>query len=145
MRRGEIVTLLRQDQDNPATVAMERLMRTLYGDTHAYGRPMRGTLETAERITRVDLERFHRSRFAPQVMSIALVGDVEPERAADVTASVFGEWQNAAPAAIDVPDVPRSAERRVQVVPMMNKAQADVAYGFTSIRRLDPQYPALSS
>jgi len=141
-RRGEIVTLLRQDQDNPATVAMERLMRTLYGDTHAYGRPMRGTLETAERITRVDLERFHRSRFAPQVMSIALVGDVEPERAADVTASVFGEWQNAAPAAIDVPDVPRSAERRVQVVPMMNKAQADVAYGFTSIRRLDPQYYA---
>ena len=141
-RRGEIVTLLRQDQDNPATVAMDRLMRTLYGDTHAYGRPLRGTLETAERITRVDLERFHRSRFAPQVMSIALVGDVEPERAADVTASVFGEWQSAAPAAIDVPDVPRPAARRVQVVPMMNKAQADVAYGFTSIRRLDPQYYA---
>ena len=141
-RRGEIVTLLRQDQDNPATVAMERLMRTLYGDTHAYGRPMRGTLDLAERTTRADLERFHRSRFAPQVMSIALVGDVEPEHAADVTASVFGAWQNTAPAAIDVPDVPRPAERRVHVVPMMNKAQADVAYGFTSIRRLDPQYYA---
>ena len=141
-RRGEIVTLLRQDQDNPATVAMERLMRTLYGDTHAYGRPMRGTLGMAERITRADLDRFHRSRFAPQVMSIALVGDVEPERATDVTASVFGEWQNTAPAAIDVPDVARPAERRVDVVPMMNKAQADVAYGFTSIRRLDPQYYA---
>jgi zinc protease len=141
-RRGEIVTLLRQDQDNPATVAMERLMRTLYGEEHAYGRPMRGTLETVERITRADLERFHRSRFAPQVMSIALVGDVEPERAVGATASLFGEWHNAPPTAIAVPDVPRPAERRVHVVPMMNKAQADVAYGFTSIRRLDPQYYA---
>ena len=34
-RRGEIVTLLRQDQDNPASVAMEALMRTLYGEIHA--------------------------------------------------------------------------------------------------------------
>jgi zinc protease len=41
-----------------------------------------------------------------------------------------------------VPAVPQPSGRRVQVVPMMNKAQADVAYGFTSIRRVDPQYYA---
>ena len=141
-RRGEIVTLLRQDQDNPATVAMETLMRSLYGETHAYGRPMRGTLETVENITRADLQGFHASRCAPQVMSIALVGDLSPERAVDVTASVFGDWQKPAPAAIDVRLAPQAQTRTVHVVPMMNKAQADVAYGFTAIRRLDPEYYA---
>ncbi len=143
-RRGEIVTLLRQDQDNPATVAMEALMRLLYGDSHAYGRRMRGSLETVEGVTRADLERFHARRFAPQVASVALVGDVTPGRAVDATAAVFGDWQKPAPDAIDVSEAPHGSVRRVQVLPMMNKAQADIAYGFTAIRRLDPQYYAYS-
>ena len=141
-RRGEIVTLLRQDQDNPATVAMETLMRALYGDTHAYGRPMRGTLETVERITTDDLRRFHQARFAPQSLSLALVGDVEADRAVAATASVFGEWQADAPGAMSFVDVEPARERRVRVLPMMNKAQADIAYGFVTIRRSDPRYYA---
>jgi zinc protease len=137
-RRGEIVTLLRQDQDNPASVAMERLMRSLYGETHPYGRPMRGALESVERIGRSDLQQFHHRRFAPQMMSLALVGDF------DVTATVFGGWPATASEKVEVPPVVPVHARRVQVVPMMNKAQADIAYGFTSIRRLDPQYHAYS-
>jgi len=88
------------------------------------------------------LQHFRRSRFAPQTMSLAVVGDVKPERAAEVTASVFGDWQGTVPAALDFGDVPPARERRVRVLPMMNKAQADIAYGFTSIRRRDPQYYA---
>jgi zinc protease len=140
-RRGEIITLLRQDQDNPAAVAMEAMMRMLYGD-HAYGRPLRGTLDTVEQITRDDLQRFHRARFAPQLLSLALVGDVEPERAVAATASVFGEWHADAPAPMHFADIESALERRATVLPMMNKAQADVAYGFVTIRRADPQYYA---
>ena len=141
-RRGEIITLLRQDQDNPATVAMEAMMRTLYGDDHAYGRPLRGTLETVEQISIEDLRRFHRARFAPRALSLALVGDVDPDRAVAATASVFGEWHADTPAAMNFADIETVRERRVTVLPMMNKAQADVAYGFVTIRRRDPQYYA---
>jgi zinc protease len=143
-RRGEIVTLLRQDQDNPASVATERLMRSLYGETHPYGRPMRGTLEAVERIGRSDLQQLHQRRFAPKVMSLALVGDLDAERAMDVTATVFGGWPATPSEQAEFPPVVPARARRVQVVPMMNKSQADVAYGFTSIRRLDPQYHAYS-
>ena len=141
-RRGEILTLLRQDEDNPASVSMETLMRTLYGELHPYGRRMRGSIETVERIAVADLQQFHRSRFAPQSMSLALVGDVETERAVDATASVFGEWRAAAPPALEFAAVAPARERRVHVVPMMNKAQADIAYGFPTIRRSDPRYYA---
>lgn len=143
-RRGEIVTLLRQDQDNPATLAMDALLRSLYGETHPYGRRIRGSIETVERITRADLRGFHSSRFAPQVMSLALVGDLTAERAIDVTSTVFGGWQKPAPDTVDVRSVPHAGIRRVQVLPMMNKAQADIAYGFAAIRRRDPQYYAYS-
>lgn len=143
-RRGEIVTLLRQDQDNPASVSMEALMRTLYGESHPYGWPMRGTLDAAARISSRDLQLFHQRRFAPQVMSLALVGDLDPQRALDVTTAVFGEWPSTDSAVAELSPVGPARERRTQVIPMMNKAQADVAYGFTSIRRLDPRYHAYS-
>ena len=39
---------------------------------------------------------------------------------------------------------PRPAARSLVAVPMMNKAQADVAYGFVGIRRHDPDYTAIS-
>jgi zinc protease len=143
-RRGEIVTMLRQDEDNPATRAADALMRALYGDAHPYGRPMRGTLDTVEKIDGPALRRFHRERFAPGALSLALVGDIDARRGMDAAAATFAKWQAAPIPAPPLPDVNRARERRVQVIPMMNKAQADIAYGFTTILRSDPRYYAYS-
>jgi zinc protease len=141
-RRGEILTLIRQDEDNPATVAADALMKTLYGDTHPYGRPVRGTPATVERIDGPSLQRFHAERFAPGAMSLAVVGDLEPRRAIDAAADAFGSWKAAPVGGAIVPEIPAAHGRRVQVIPMMNKAQADIAYGFTTILRSDPRYDA---
>ena len=43
-----------------------------------------------------------------------------------------------------MPDAPAITERKLVSVPMMNKAQADVVYGFIGIRRSDPDYTAYS-
>src|SRR4029077_2224475 len=40
----------------------------------------------------------------------------------------------------EVPPVPRPASRQAVVIEMADKSQADIAYGFTSINRLDPAY-----
>jgi zinc protease len=141
-RRGEIVTLIRQDEDNPATVAVETLMRSLYGESHPYGRPVRGTIASVERIDGAALRRFHAGHFRPGALSLALVGDVDAARAIEAAAGSFGGWTAGPRPQPAIPDIPPVAERRVRVVPMMNKAQADIAYGFTTIRRSDPRYYA---
>jgi zinc protease len=69
-----------------------------------------------------------------------IVGAVEPSAARDACARVFGEWQAAPPPAVAISSVSPAVERRRVVVPMMNKSQADIAYGFTTIRRADPAY-----
>ncbi len=141
-RRGEIVTMIRQDEDNPGTMASEGLLALLYGDAHPYGRRPRGSVETVERITRAPLEEFHAARFRPGALSLVMVGDVDPERAIETASRAFAPWQ-AAPASPAVfPPTPRARERRVRVLPMMNKAQADIAYGFTTILRSDPAFYA---
>jgi zinc protease len=47
-------------------------------------------------------------------------------------------------AAVTVPDSPPPAARQLVTVPMMNKSQADVVYGFVGIRRSDADYTAMS-
>jgi len=70
------------------------------------------------------------------------VGDVETSRALNAAADAFGGWRAAASPALELPEVAPASSRRVRVVPMMNKAQADIAYGFSGVRRSDPGYYA---
>jgi zinc protease len=141
-RRGEIVTLIRQDADNPAAVAGDRLMATLYGSDHPYGRPVRGTLESVDRIDAAALHRFHAGCIVPGALSLAVVGAIDPDRAVDLASRVFGGWRGGDPPSPALPAVPPATARRVEVVPMMNKAQADIACGVTAIARADPSWYA---
>jgi len=141
-RRGEIVTMIRQDDDNPATAASEGLLADLYGPTHGYGRRPRGSLESVDAIDRSALARFHAARCVPGSLSLVMVGDVEPSHAIDAAAAAFADWQAPPPPPLELDAVAPQTSRRVRVIPMMKKAQADIAYGFTSLRRSDPAYYA---
>jgi zinc protease len=141
-RKREVITSIRQDEDNPAVQASETLMALLYPDGHPYGRRTKGSIEIVESLTRDELASHHAGRFAPGELTAVVVGDVEQSRARDVAERVLGGWRHAAPPPIVLPPVSVPFGRRRVVLPMMNKAQADIAYGFVAIRRGDPQYYA---
>ena len=142
-RRGEIVTNIRQDQDNPAMVAVEEELALLYPNGHPYGRRVKGTLESVPMIDRRTLVAAHRERFAPAGLQVICVGDMEPDRVVSVAERVFGDWQGKAVAPSVVPSPAKILERRQIVRPMTDKAQADIAYGFNTVSRSDPAYYAL--
>ncbi|HEX3704717.1 MAG TPA: pitrilysin family protein [Vicinamibacterales bacterium] len=142
IRKGEVITAIRQDDDNPAVRASESLMALLYHDGHPYGRRTKGSIDVVESLTRDHLARLHAARFAPSQLTAVIVGDVDPARAGEVVSTVFGEWRRPEPPAVTVAAPVQAADRRRLVIPMMNKAQADIAYGFTTIRRTDPAYYA---
>jgi len=141
-RRSEVITLIRQDEDSPAAVAVDGLMDMLYGTAHPYGRKLRGTIENAERIDTAALRAFHHAHVTPGNVSLAIVGDVASPRAVDAASAAFLAWAASPEPAIEIPSPPVPTGRRARVIPMMNKAQADIAYGFTAITRNDPAYYA---
>jgi len=120
------------------------LMGLLYPDGHPYGRRTKGTVSSVESITRDDLVDYHRARFVPAGLLVVIVGDVPADRAIAAAERAFGDWQAPLSPDVQVPGAPGASHRRRLVVPMMNKAQADVAYGFTTVRRRDPDYHPLS-
>lgn len=147
-RRDVLITSIRQEEDNPASVAADAFARALYG-THPYGRRVRGSVASVSSIRRQDLVRFHQKGFEPSAITVVVVGDVQSDNAINAVRDLLGDWTAAVkptgekPIAT-VPDPPPVSERRLVAVPMMNKAQADVVYGFTGIRRSDPDYTAVS-
>ena len=141
-RRGEVVTAIQQDADNPAVAAVERLMTLLYGADHPFGRPTKGSTASVEQIDLAALRQFHRGHYFPAGLSVVVVGDVEPSETMDAVSHAFGDWQMEAAPKRPLESPPPVSERRRVVVPMMNKTQADIAYGFTTIVRADPAYYA---
>lgn len=141
-RRAEALTSLRQDEDNPARRAVEALLQLLYGTSHPYGRPVKGSIASIERITRDDIVVFHARRMRPGVLSLVVVGDVPTGRVLERAAAELEGWNGPVPAPMDVPAaLPRTA-RQQRVIPMPGKSQSDIAYGFATVRRLDPRYYA---
>jgi len=139
-RRAEAITAIRQDQDNTGVRAAEALQRLLYGERHPYGRPAKGSVASVERFTRDDLVAHHERHFAPETMTIVIVGDVRAAEAADAVQAAFDGWNKPHSAPRDVPPVVRTTARQRLIIEMTDKSQSDIAYGFTSISRLDPTY-----
>jgi zinc protease len=142
-RRREVVTGLRQDEDNPGVRAGEELRTVLFGAAHPYGRRSKGTVGSVSEIGRDTLARLRDTYVTSSGLNLVMVGDVEVARMLDVARSVFGGWSPPQPADILVePPGPATGRRRL-AIPMMNKAQVDIAYGFVTMERSDPAYYAL--
>lgn len=144
-RRETLITTIRQAEDDPASMAVDAFNKALYGD-HSYARKVRGTISGLEAMRRQDLVRFHQKGFDPAAITVVVVGDVEEQAAIAAVSKLFGEWasSSAERPALNVPDPTPIVSRSLVSVPMMNKSQADIAYGFVGIRRSDPDYTAMS-
>jgi zinc protease len=141
-RRAEAMTIVRQDDDNPAVRALVGLSELLYGADHPYGRRAKGTIASLERIDREAIVRFHGRYVRPAVLTLAVVGDVGATDVIDRAAAELDGWTGAPAGPIVVPPPLMPQVRRLRVVPMPGKSQTDIAYGFTTISRLDPRYYA---
>ncbi len=90
-RREQLITSIRQEEDNPATMAGDAFAKALYGD-HPYARKVRGTIQGLESIRRQDLVRFHQKGFDPPIMTVVVVGDLVEEFALAAITKLFGDW-----------------------------------------------------
>jgi len=143
-RRGELLTEIREADDDPGAVAVDALLGVLYPDPHPLGRPVRGRSAAVSALGRGDLTAFHARWVVPATTTVVAVGALDPEAALDQLAAAFGDWPPApTPLPIVQPEVPSTVRaRRVVRRPMPDKSQADIAYGFVGLARHDADYYA---
>ncbi len=141
--RGQIITALRELENDTRGLANREFRQLLYTLDHPYGRPVDGTLETIAGIQRGDLENFYRSYYHPKDAAIVVVGDVQPEMVWDRLERAMGNWRplNQSPI-LPVPEIPPLDEQRRYVRTMRNKTQADIILGTVGPSRFADEYYA---
>ncbi len=142
--RHELLTAIREQDNDTRSSADRALRRLLYPAGHPYAHRTGGERETVSAIDRDDLVAFHGAHYGPSVMVAAVVGGVpDIDSTAALISDRFTDWQpHVVPARSPGPP-PEPGRSRRERVTIAGKSQADVAIGFPVPSRSDPDYYAL--
>lgn len=77
------------------TMAQNAMVKSVFPNNHPYGEVM--TLETLNAITRDDVLDFYKKQFTPKDGYLVIVGDINLEKAKEVTEKYFASWTGEAP------------------------------------------------
>lgn len=142
--RNELLTSLREAEDNTGEVALKTARQLLYPAGHPFHVWERGEIDTMQRLTREDLVQYHQKAIRPDQMVLVVVGDVEPDRVVELARQRFGPWTVAGEALLPDLSAVAPADIVAQNVIMPNKSQCDIVLGTTGVPRLHEDYLPLS-
>jgi zinc protease len=129
--RRQALEEIRTQADNVSSEAFRLFQQTLY-TKHPYRLDVIGTADSVAALTRKRLVEYYRRHMATSQMTLAIVGDVDPQAVIRKVRALFGSaGKAAAPPAAPAP--PWNAAHPIvgrEVVKLQNKQQAHVVYGF---------------
>ncbi len=136
-----VLAELAQELDEPSVVADRAMLRTVLPAGHPYALPTAGTSKAVGSLRRADLQRFHRTWYAPERATLIVVGDVDPQEVRRLAKKHFGAWTTKAPAEITAPAAAALQRNRILVVHKEQATQVQVRFvapAFTG--KNDPVY-----
>ena len=141
--REVVLEEIAMHDDDPSDVVHDAFATALFGDG-PLGRPVIGSVESVEGLTRASVNRWYRSRYTLPSMVVVAAGGVDHTRLLRLVRKAFGARLDgdAAPAPVRGTARP-PAGRSTTAVHHRATEQANVVLGGTALRRDDPRRPAL--
>lgn len=134
--KQRLIAAIREAEADPGTVAEKAFYRALYGE-HAYAHDEAGEPAAIERLTRADLQAFHRTHYSAPNAVISLVGDVSRAEAEAIAARLATGLSAAAPVPpLAEPAAPAAGDTRIA----HPSAQSHVLVGALGMSRSDPDF-----
>ncbi|MGW4727546.1 M16 family metallopeptidase [Streptomyces sp. S1] len=144
--RGVILEEIAMTEDDPGDVVHELFAQTMFGDT-PLGRPVLGTVDTVNALTRSQIARFYKKHYDPTHLVVAAAGNVDHATVVRQVRRAF-EKAGALTRTDAVPVAPRDGRRTLRAagrVELLNRRteQAHVVLGMPGLARTDERRWAL--
>jgi len=142
--RSVVLEEIAMRDDDPGDVVHELFAEALYGD-HPLGRPIIGTVDSIEGLSRTAIAGYYRRRYTARSMVVSVAGGVEHDQAVRLVQQAFGDRLQGA----DVPAPRRPSTRGPAglsgvVGEDRDTEQANLVLGTTALHRDDPRRWALA-
>ncbi len=139
--RGQALTSFLQIRKDPASLASAAFLSVVFGPDYRYGTPVSGQASQFAALTRQDLVDFHRRAYRPELASLVVTGDTDPEATLPLLQARFGSWPVSGPALSAVPTraVPLR-ERGLFLVDRPGSPQSLLRLGMVGVARSTPDY-----
>ncbi|GMU61352.1 MAG: peptidase M16 [Myxococcaceae bacterium] len=140
LNRRRTLAQLANELDDPGTLADRALTRAVWGQ-HPYAFESCGGKVDVERLTRAQLQAFHRDRLGPKVAHLFVVGDVDVEAVTEVIQRTLGGWRGGPKFAPEVPAWPGLQKPgEVVIVDKPEQTQAQVRIAAAGVKRGHPDH-----
>jgi zinc protease len=138
--RAQRLTDLALAASNSTSVALDRWYAVAFPG-QAYSRPVNGTPDSLQRLTREDMKAQRARLFGKDVLKVVIVGDVDKGAAAEILDLIFGGL----PMRARLAPVERIEPRPIgaPVVVTQDLPLATAAFGLASLSPDHPDFPAL--
>ncbi|MGE5292907.1 MAG: M16 family metallopeptidase [Micromonosporaceae bacterium] len=141
--RGVILEEIAMNDDDPSDVVHEAFAAQLFGDT-PLGRPILGTVESINRITRDQIAEHYAARYRPENLVVAAAGNVDHDDVMALVHQAFGSVLGDASPQPPRLTGPGAAEAAAGVRMVSRRTeQANVVLGTVGLARTDERRFAL--
>jgi predicted Zn-dependent peptidase len=142
--RGVILEEIAMHDDDPGDVVHDAFAAAVFGDT-PLGRPVIGTVESIEGLSRSSIAGYYRRRYRPENVVVAAAGNLDHSRLVELVEAAFADSVGD-PAVVPVP--PRTggrgpAYRPTVTVQRRATEQANLVLGTRALSRTDERRFAL--
>jgi predicted Zn-dependent peptidase len=142
--RGVILEEIAMHDDEPADVVHDSFAAALFGAESPLGRPVIGSVESIESLSRTSIAGYYRRRYTPDSMVVAASGGLDHARLLRLVKKAFADRLSgdAVPAPLRPAHRPPTSYSAV-VVQERATEQTNLVLGTTGLRRDDPRRFAL--
>jgi predicted Zn-dependent peptidase len=100
--RNVVLEEIAMNEDDPSDTVHEAFSAKLFGDT-PLGRPILGTVDSINAITREQIYEHYRARYTPEHLVVAAAGNLDHDTVVELVRAAFGDALDAAGAARPAP------------------------------------------
>jgi zinc protease len=143
LAKVEMKSGISRRNDQVGGIAAREFQRLLWGKDSAKG--IMTEYDTVNAITKDDLINFHKQYFAPNNMTIGVVGDFKAKEMKSKLQKAFGDWKKTEIAFPPV-EIRKEAQKSVSYIFKDDIEQSNIRLGYIvpNLQYKNPDYPAIS-